>query len=636
MISNTFFKNLTEKVDFMNKNEINEITNNEFNVNEDENNFSKSFKLPIKFVDYYRLNDSLINDLEILNNKKDNLDKNPLFDILINPIYDIQTQLKNDLFTHYTTDIYFLIQTQTLIKNVIPNVQSISNENLNNIYNSYKELIDDKNFLNKYQYIEIGFLEKLNKSDNFLQALSIYNMASPLITLLTPIVLLILPFALLKLQGIAISLPTYFKALNHLFRNHAIGKLINSFNHVSWDKRIYLLIMFAFYILQIYQNAIACYKFFNNMKLVHNNLFNIRDYLYSTIDTMQNFNEYINHYNLNTYLPFCNSFDNHLQTLIKFRDDLEQVVPLRISLKKSIQIGYVMKLFYTLRNESIITEAMRYSILFHTYISNMKSIYLLYSNGLIKPAEFYYKKSNKWITKDMYYPPLLSNIIKQLHSNDNNINIDKIINSVPVSFNLHKSYLITGPNASGKTTLIKSTILNTIISQQFGCGFYKKLHFKPFTHFHCYLDIPDTSGRDSLFQAEARRSLDIIHSIQETQKYNELSNHLCIFDEIYSGTNPVEAIASAYSFIKYLSKHNNVKFLLTTHFYKLCKISKKIKNTTNYHLEVKTNENDNSLLYTYKFLKGMSNVKGGMYVLKQLNYPKELINEAELILKNFV
>jgi hypothetical protein len=79
--------------------------------------------------------------------------------------------------------------------------------------------------------------------------------------------------------------------------------------------------------------------------------------------------------------------------------------------------------------------------------------------------------------------------------------------------------IITGPNASGKTTILKSTLINIILTQQFGCGFYSSAKLSPFKHIHCYLNIPDTSGRDSLFQAEARRCKEILDIIVRNGKY---------------------------------------------------------------------------------------------------------------------
>ena len=112
--------------------------------------------------------------------------------------------------------------------------------------------------------------------------------------------------------------------------------------------------------------------------------------------------------------------------------------------------------------------------------------------------------------------------------------------------NLNKQILITGPNAAGKTTLLKTTLFNIIISQQLGVGCYKKATINPYNYIHSYINIPDTSQRDSLFQAEARRCKEILDSLTNN---SDKERHFCIFDEIYSGTNPSEAIASAYSFL---------------------------------------------------------------------------------------
>jgi DNA mismatch repair ATPase MutS len=112
--------------------------------------------------------------------------------------------------------------------------------------------------------------------------------------------------------------------------------------------------------------------------------------------------------------------------------------------------------------------------------------------------------------------------------------------------NLENNYIITGPNASGKTTILKSATINVIFTQQFGVGYYESFTIKPYTHIHSYLNIPDTSGRDSLFQAESRRCKEIIDIIDASDE--NASRHFCIFDELFSGTNPTEATQAARAF----------------------------------------------------------------------------------------
>jgi energy-coupling factor transporter ATP-binding protein EcfA2 len=147
-------------------------------------------------------------------------------------------------------------------------------------------------------------------------------------------------------------------------------------------------------------------------------------------------------------------------------------------------------------------------------------------NKIVKTT---FTKKGKPIFKQMYYP-------KFIDSTNTNI--------VKNNCNLNKNMIITGPNASGKTTTLKTALINIILSQQTGFGFYESAEFEPYDMIHCYINIPDTSGRDSLFQAEARRCKEILDQVMDIKDKNKKQRHFCVFDELYSGTNPYEAIFS--------------------------------------------------------------------------------------------
>ena len=179
--------------------------------------------------------------------------------------------------------------------------------------------------------------------------------------------------------------------------------------------------------------------------------------------------------------------------------------------------------------------------------------------------------------------------------------------------------------------MLKSVAINILLSQQFGCGYYEKAKIKPYNEILSYINIPDTSQRDSLFQAESRRCKHIIERIEEEEDYGQPpvkdkhrkkeKTFLCIFDELYSGTNPDEAIASAISYIDYLSTYKNVNLLLTTHFVKCCSYFEKTsEKVTNKHMA------------QYKIKKGISRKKGGLDILKQLYYPNEIIQKSHRII----
>jgi len=186
---------------------------------------------------------------------------------------------------------------------------------------------------------------------------------------------------------------------------------------------------------------------------------------------------------------------------------------------------------------------------------------------------------------------------------------------------MEKKMIITGPNASGKTTLLKTHTINVILCQQFGIGFFETGTIYPYTHIHSYLNIPDTSERDSLFQAESRRCKEIIDSIRDYPAERGY-RHYCIFDELYSGTNPTEAGKSAYAFLKYMGKYSHVDFILTTHYTSVCRKLKKSEKIANYKMDVK--EENGKLEYKYTIKKGISKIQGAITILEEMNYPEEI------------
>ena len=252
-----------------------------------------------------------------------------------------------------------------------------------------------------------------------------------------------------------------------------------------------------------------------------------------------------------------------------------------------------MKYFYEIYCDEEIHDTLSYAIGFHEYIRNIKALSCIDDLNNCKFS------TKKMLLNEQFYAPLRE---KNPPPTTNNLKIDT-------------SCVISGPNASGKTTLIKSTLFNIIISQQIGKGFYTSAYIIPQHHFHCYINIPDTNDRDSLFQAEARKCRDILTSLLDHPN----DNHFCVFDELFSGTNPYEAVASATAYLQYL--HTNykkkVKYMLTTHYIDLCENLDKTY-ATNY-----------TMMKHYTLNKGISNIKGGIKVLEDQNFPSEIINKAK-------
>ena len=511
---------------------------------------------------------------------------------------------------YYTADVTFLKESQTLLKNKTKTCEITAEEQIK-MCEIWSEIRGESGFEEKYSYIEWERLAMLNNSSKFLQCLSIYNMASPVFSLMLPIFFLILPLLILKVRGLPITIDKYIELLKMVFKKHQIGQIFD-LSSASFEKMIYVLASGVFYVIQIYQNIMACRKFYYNMTKIHEQLFAVRDYLDKTLQNMNILEQQC--VGLKTYAAFIVKMNTHRGVLTHMLKEFKKVTANKFSLKKITQVGHTMKCFYQLYKNDEFKTALHYSLGMNGYLDNLKGLRENMAFKHISACKFI-KPNKKTATKfvNAYFPTL--------------------VHQQPVknSYKLDKHILITGPNAAGKTTLLKTTIFNIILSQQMGYGFYKKAKLKPYDMIHCYINIPDTSARDSLFQAEAKRCKDILSKIE-----NNTLRHFCVFDELYSGTNPYEAISSAYAFLKYLHKSENVNFVLTTHFLDLCKRLEKEKKMHNYHMKIEIDQTNEDFKYTYKMAKGISEIKGGIKVLKDLDYPQEIIDTTSHTLKDLI
>ena len=594
------------------------------NCAEEECQDTDEFQLPIAFLEQKNiLEEHTITDLELLPTKNT--------ESLYNHVFKPKTLFgeKNiPLWSkYYTADTDFLKETQTLLKNK-NKTQEINTETQYKMSEIWNEIQAETNFEERYSYIEWRRLALLNSSSKFLQWLSIYNMASPIFSLMLPIFFLILPLLIIKIRGLPITISSYIELLKVVFKKHQLGQIFD-LSKASFEKIIYVLASVVFYVIQVYQNIMACRKFYYNMSKIHDQLFTVRDYLDKTLQNMEVLEKQCA--GLKTYEPFIAYMTRYRATYLDMLKDLKRIRPNKLSVKKIFQIGHTMQCFYRLYKNEEFKTALYYSFGLNGYLDNLNGVRENMEFKYINPCKFI-KGNNKASSvtkfKNAYFPTLVNN------------------NPVKNSYKLDKHILITGPNAAGKTTLLKTTIFNIILSQQLGFGFYKNAKLQPYDMIHCYINIPDTSARDSLFQAEAKRCKDILTKISTigagtsgagtsgagtSGAGKQNIRHFCVFDELYSGTNPYEAISSAYSFLKYLHNTNNVNFIITTHFLDLCKRLEEEKKMQNYHMKIEACGDD--FKYTYKMEKGISEIKGGVKVLKDLEYPQEIINMTSQILK---
>jgi len=542
------------------------------------------FKLPITYLDkVFPLSETVATDLELTH----------MYSFILQPKHVFAQNMVAEWRKQYTTDIAFLKDSQEVVKDMVIYESRLRTTppDCESIMKTWNSIKNDEDFYEKYSYIEWDCIKQFNESEPFLQTLSVMNLSSPLLSLILPLLFFICPFIILKLQGVPITLGVYFNTLKNIAKNHVIGKMLNNLQSITMEKLSYVLVSIGLYVMQIYQNIIACLRFYKNIQKVNRQLCEMREFLEYSIDSMDVFCD-INK-DRATYSAFCKETATHIAVLKEFGTQLDKLRPFAHNISKMMELGYLLKCLYIFYSNVEYTKSMRYAIGFEGYINNMLSI-----NALKLPAATF--DGSNCDIRGQYYPA----------------------NEVPVTnhCNFNKNMVITGPNASGKTTLLKTTTINIIFTQQFGCGFYKACSLNPYDYIHSYLNIPDTSGRDSLFQAESRRCKEIIDIIGTQSD----ARHFCIFDELYSGTNPIEATKSAYAFLIYLTKYKDVDFILTTHYVSMCSKLKNNARIQNYKMDVDLN--NDKLTYTYKIKKGVSKVHGAIKILEEMNYPAEIID----------
>ena len=563
---------------------------------------NKNFLLPIEFDKNKReIFNNLYEDLELL---KQADSKKSVYELTFQPTSNIGRELLEKWSKYYTTNTRFLKDSQKLYKTVNTN-NFVTLPIIEECWQKWATIKNMDNFIEKFQYIEWDKLEFLNKSELFLAVLTFYQTVSPILSLLAPLILLIIPFLILKVLKKPITIDEYVGVLLQQLDKHSMGQLFTRFDSLSWGQRVYLMMCCGMYLYQIYQNGIACYHFYLNTKQINQTFRTFKTYLQHTKSQMQEYILLID--SLKSYSEYKEYIIKKLNKIEKLSEIVDSIPLTTLNPQKFISMGKIMKEFYILQTCPEVQNLLLFTFGFHGYIQSINGVSANIKLGKLSKIKFKNSKSIKLRLRDVYHPSISDKIV---------------VNTVDMSNNK----IITGPNAAGKTTILKTTLINILLAQQIGCGFHKGGYITPFHFIHCYLNIPDTNGRDSLFQAEARRCVGILDFIESKKMYK----HFCIFDELYSGTNPYEAIATAFAYLDFISKNPNVRFMLTTHYIRLCKLFKEHKNICNFNMETKINNYIPE--YSYKMVKGISKIKGGIVVLKQLNYPEKIINQATSII----
>lgn len=201
-----------------------------------------------------------------------------------------------------------------------------------------------------------------------------------------------------------------------------------------------------------------------------------------------------------------------------------------------------------------------------------------------------------------------------------------IENPVANSISTGKSVLITGSNASGKSTFLKTVAIGSIFAQTIHtcpAGCYRGAMFRVVSSMTLKDDV---QGGESYYMVEIRalkRIMDMVLS--------EGVPVLCFVDEVLRGTNTVERIAASTQILKNMAGGSCICFA-ATHDIELTYLLENIYN--NYHFTEEIAYDDIS--FTYKIMEGRAHTRNAIKLLGIMGFSEEIIKEAGVMAGNFM
>lgn len=455
----------------------------------------------------------------------------------------------------------------------------------------------DENLKDLYQMTSFRFclFRPLNK---YPTALSMYNMykilASPVIGLVSPILYFLIPYMVIvyKLK-IRVSFKTYIKIMieTMLHGDGGSGLLFgSSSSSFKYFKGISYALSIIFYFQGIFNSFEISKTVYKISKHIVQRINNAVQFLKDAMALIKTYwNDEISQAFFDTLGP--------LKTLQEEQSYVDTLHVIPFSLFS--HFGKQLHTYLTIDKASVT------SILLKTYVIQALMSCVNYKKERdIEYVQFEKHDTPRIHVKELFHPCIDKDTV--------------VKNDICMQ---DKNIIITGPNAGGKSTFVKSLLIHSLISQCIGIGCSTTCTMTPFYNICSQINIPDSKGYESLFEAEMYRcknKLDMLREIP-SDKFS-----FFVMDEIFNSTNPVEGIAGAYAIAKKMSEYPSCLLVFTTHYIYLTKL----KHTTkfdNYRMNV---IKDTDITYPYKLEKGVSKQYIALDLLKKNGFDKDVIEEA--------
>ena len=187
--------------------------------------------------------------------------------------------------------------------------------------------------------------------------------------------------------------------------------------------------------------------------------------------------------------------------------------------------------------------------------------------------------------------------------------------------------MITGPNMSGKSALLRQTALIILMAQMGSFVPAKSAHIGVVDKIFTRVGASDNiSQGESTFMVEMLESASILNNISDRS--------IVLLDEIGRGTSTYDGISIAWAMVEYLHNHPSAhaKTLFATHYHELNEMEQMCPRVKNFHVSVK--EMGNQIVFLRKLERGGTEHSFGIHVARMAGMPVSVVSRADEILRN--
>ncbi|TDM05279.1 MutS-related protein [Macrococcus lamae] len=192
-------------------------------------------------------------------------------------------------------------------------------------------------------------------------------------------------------------------------------------------------------------------------------------------------------------------------------------------------------------------------------------------------------------------------------------------NAVPNDIQIERDILLTGSNASGKSTFLKTLAVNIILANSLNITTSKVFRYKPGILLSSMNLADSITKGDSYFVSEVKA---LKRMVDAAEHYDKV---YCFFDELFKGTNTIDRISSGESILHYFSKHNNVTVMAATHDRELTTL---LKDRYDFYYFKESILEDHDITFDYKIRRGVSNTSNAIELLNIYQFPDIVYDRA--------